>query len=480
MLPATSVTFRTADAALQKLYDEAVRKAKDNLQMFGSDQVLVEGGGYEKIWLETQPMGGEMYAAHNMIAALNNQLFFMRTQREDGRLPGSIQCLADGSVEPQFNKFQGFCFPWHALNMYYWAKLDDTYLHQLGDCLRDFDRYLWAVRDSDGDGLLETWCKYDTGEDNAIRYGDAPNYATEETPPQGYELVPIASMDFMSFSYACRDTLASIHRLLGNDTESTAWAAKAQEVADAIRQKMWNEDRGACFDHDRTGREMPTMTHNNLRCMYWGSFSPEMADRFVQEHLLNPEEFMTPCPLPSVAVNDPLFRNAPENNWSGQSEGLTYQRAILALERYGYEKVVTQLGHSFLQTLIKGGYVFTQQFDPFTGEPSRVGMMSHEVLAPDSDEAYQDSYGPTILAALEYISHLWGVDQEMGELLFSLAPAEQPYTYQLTWDNHTYTVESDGRHAAVLIDGQVQFQSPCGVRLITDLSGQLLRTVAIV
>ena len=39
-----------------------------------------------------------MYAGHHMAAALNNQLFFMRTQRADGRLAGSIQCMPDGSV----------------------------------------------------------------------------------------------------------------------------------------------------------------------------------------------------------------------------------------------------------------------------------------------------------------------------------------------------------------------------------------------
>jgi hypothetical protein len=32
------------------------------------------------IWLETQPMGGEMYAKRNMEAGLNNQLLFMENQ----------------------------------------------------------------------------------------------------------------------------------------------------------------------------------------------------------------------------------------------------------------------------------------------------------------------------------------------------------------------------------------------------------------
>ena len=31
-----------------------------------------------------------------------------------------------------------------------------------------------------------------------------------------------------------------------------------------------------------------------------------MAERFVKEHLLNPQEFWTKMPLPSVAANDPL------------------------------------------------------------------------------------------------------------------------------------------------------------------------------
>lgn len=110
MLPQTGVTFSCDDAALQKLFDEAERKCLHNLKDFGADTVLVEGGGYEKIWLETQPMGGEMYWKRNMTAAMNNQLLFMRTQRADGRIAGSIQCHPDGTIEPQFNKFQGFCF----------------------------------------------------------------------------------------------------------------------------------------------------------------------------------------------------------------------------------------------------------------------------------------------------------------------------------------------------------------------------------
>ncbi len=479
MLPKTQVMFRTEDTRLQQLYDTAVRKCLNNLNMFGTAQVLVEGGGYEKIWLETQPMGGEMYAKRNMTAALNNHLLFMQTQRTDGRIAGSIQGFPDGRIEAQFNKFQGFCFPWSALNMYYWMGEDSPasrdYLDQLALCLEKFDAYLWAVRDSNGDGVLESWCVYDTGEDNAVRYGNSPVYCTADVPPEGYDVVPMASMDVTSFSYACRDTLSEIALIRGEMEAAKKWRRLADAVANVIGEKLWDDARGALFDRDRHGNVIDVMCHNTLRCMYWGSVSPTMAERFVREHLLNPEEFWTPCPLPSVAINDPAFRNAAENNWSGQSEGLTYQRAILALERYGYEKLVTRLGRKLIDTVISGGLRFVQQFDPFTGAPSIVDPETKEPLPPDTDREFQDSYGPTLLSVLEYIAHIWGVTMVRGQIWFSLGSGA-PYTYEQVWGDSSYRIESDGKEAAVYVNGEEKHRARCGIRLVTDRAGRLLYT----
>ena len=116
MLPEPNVVFRSEDDRLMRVWNAAEEKCRRNLRDFGGDTVLVEGGGYNKIWLETQPMGGEMYAFRNLEAARNNILLFMRFQRADGRLPGSGRCEG-GRPEPQFDKYQGFCFPFHALNL---------------------------------------------------------------------------------------------------------------------------------------------------------------------------------------------------------------------------------------------------------------------------------------------------------------------------------------------------------------------------
>ena len=469
MFPHTSVSFACADAAIQRVFDEAERKCHLNLRDFAGDRVLVEGGGYEKIWLETQPMGGEMYALRDLEAARNNSLLFMRHQRADGRLPGSIECKG-GAVEPQFNKLQGFCFPSHALNLYWLMGKDPDWLDALADCLRRFDDWLWRTRAVSGDGLLSSFCAYDTGEDNAVRYGDAPGWWTEETPPEGYRVVPMASMDVTSYSYACRDALARISRIRGAEGDAGRWRARADEVAGALRRRLWNERRGALYDRDRNGNYVDVLCHNTLRCMYWGSVSRAMADRFVREHLLNPTEFWTPMPLPSVAANDPAFRNAPENNWSGQCEGLTYQRAITALENYDYHGLIPQLGRRLLRAVIEGGYAFTQQFDPFTGEPSRVGMISHAPLKSGDGEPFQDAYGPTLLSALGYIEHMWGVGLHMGEAWLSLSGCLE-YQYRAEWNGHVYETKSDGHIAVATVDGKEVYAGPCGVRIITGEAG---------
>ena len=456
----TEVTYRLGNGALQRLCGLAEARCCGNLRRFGADTVLVEGGGYEKVWLETQPMGGEMYAKRNLAVGLANQRIFMAHQRADGRLPGSVK-LEGGVPVPEYNKLQGFCFPAPALNLYYLCGGDKAYLLRLRDCLAAFDAYLWRTR-ACRDGVLCSWCVCDTGEDHALRYGDAPFWWEGETPPEGYRSVPMRSMDVTAYSFAARSALADIGVLLA-DGSAAGWRRGAQAVRERIGAYFWNGERGACFDRGPDATPQTTLCHNTLRLMYWGALTPGQARRFVREHLLNPDEFYTPMPLPSVAANDPLFRNVPANDWSGQPEGLTYQRAIRALENYGFLKEITLLGRKLFAALLGAGGVFPQQFDPFTGAAS---------------PTENGDYGPTALALLEYVSRLYGVHIERREVYFGLLGG-MPVTYEQRWGRRRYRLESDGAHARIFVNGAPRWGSPCGVRLVTDWDGALLRAEAI-
>jgi hypothetical protein len=457
----TSVEFETSDPFLSALYRAAETMLKGNVKDFSGRPVLIEGGGYNSIWIETQPMGGEMYAKRNMEAAINNVTLFMEYQLENGRYPYRIS-VVDGNLEPAYNHFQGFCFPGHALNLYYWGKKqNEEYLRKLYDSLEAFDAYLWKYRDSDGDGCLEIWCPLDTGEDYSNRFagaGEARWSWPGETPPQNDPVFPIESMDVMGYSHDARRTLARIARLLGEGTEGE-WEEKAALVRRKIRSYLWDENRGACFDRGKDNEFMPALQHNNLRVMYHGAFSDDMAGRFVREHLLNREEFFTPMPLPSIAVNNPVFRNISENNWSGQCEGLTYQRAIGALENYGFFSEMAVFGNKLIDCVGKRN-TFPQQFDPFTGGFSEADKRT--------------SYGPTALSVLEYISRFYGVHLRYDEIWWgALGRGGHEVSYTQKWDGAAYTVETGKTCVSGFVDGREIFRAPPGLRVVSGWDGEV-------
>lgn len=501
----TGVTFHTTDKALQELYDAALLKMKGNVVQFTpSMKILVEGGGYGNAWIETQPMGGEMFASRDVQVALNNQVVFMLAQRKDGRLPGMViagdKALASGwdknppeghvwfpehHLAASFEMFQGYCFPEPAWRMYFWAGKDKAYLQRLYAALEAHDAYLWRTRDSNGDGILETWCVWDTGEDGCTRLETrgAPGRWPFEKPPGAEgtpdpknsprywfgeftdELrVPFASMDIMAYSYAGRAVLANISRELGNGKQAH-WHAQAEEVRRRLIDKLWLADRHACFDLDCKGRRLDELVHNNLRCMWYGIFTQEMADAFIKHHLLNPDEFWTPVPLVSIAVNEPLFRNGRRNDWSGPPQGLTWQRAIGALENYGHHAEVTLLGRKLLPVLIRNGCEFTQQLDPFTGKPSGA-----------------DGYGPMILAALEYINRMHGIhlDVEHDRVWWSgLAEPGRDFTTSQRWGLATWTLECKDGQLRAAVNGKEAFTASAGARIVTGLAGQPIEIVGI-
>lgn len=482
----TRVTFTCEASDLKKLYDQCEYYCKKNLAQFTDKKVLREGSDYDGVWLETQPMGGEMYAKRDMEAALNNQLIFMENQRLSSRLPGMIKYQEPFLLQVSYDWLQGFCFPAPAFRMYYLIGRDKSYLRLLYNCLKSYDQYLWTYRDSDGDGCLETWCTWDTGEDNSLRftkYGTLDGGFGGEDAPRENGMLPYASMDVMSYSCQCREILGLISDCLGIG-ESAYWQNGASKIRQKIRDYLWIAEKHACYDRDCNHNFMPVLIHNNLRCMYHGAFSQQMADDFIKHHLLNPDEFWTEVPLPSIAVNDPCFRNINFNNWGGQPQGLTYQRAIDALDRYGHEAEIRMLGKKWLSLLMRTGRL-VQQYDPFDGTPC---VTRSEGLAPEGEETERykdvstlgsDGYGPTILAALEYLSLLCGVNISCEKVKWSSVIGYPGSDYCQTMYGHDYRLIQNGKEMWAYIDSDLIFTCSSGVQVTTGLKGELLTITCI-
>jgi hypothetical protein len=191
----TRVSFTSSDTSTQILFDHATYcEAHNTLEIVPNMTVVVEGGGYGSVWLETQPMGGAMYATRNVSLALNNQLVFMRTQREDGRFPGMVSPVKNvsGSVTPFFtypgsqgraSMLQGFYFATPAVDVAWFMNLTgagagkppnvEPFLMELRHTLEQFDSWLWSDRNSTF-GVLWLPGTADTGEDGSDKYRSIP------------------------------------------------------------------------------------------------------------------------------------------------------------------------------------------------------------------------------------------------------------------------------------------------------------------
>ena len=477
----SAVRFSIDDADLQRVYDRCEALCLENIRQFGCRKVIQEGAKYHGVWLETQPMGGEMYAKRNMEVALNNQLIFMEYQRRDGRMPGMITYdLPWNGLSVRMDWMQGDFFTIPAMRMYYHIGKDPEYLKKLYAALRDFDDYLWTYRDSDGNGCLEVWCTWDTGDDNNTRYLANRIHAKDngcwdgEEAPYGVGGLPLESAEYMAYSYAQRSTLAKLSELLGNG-EAEMWKEKAEAVRSRFMEYMWDDDQKYAFDRDCQNEKIECLSLANIKCMFQGIFTQEMADDFIRLHLMNPEEFFTYVPLPNIAANDPLFYlnreqnnlgdrlesvlqysagDIDDNSWSGPAPGLCHQRVLPALLRYGHHAEAALIGRRWIENQARTDR-YPQQYNPFTGAP-----------APGDD-----GYGPTILASLEYFAHFYGIAIEEDRALWSALSDSPAFAYTQEMYNSTFTQRYDGKEVVAEIDGAEVFRFTAGVRVLTSLDG---------
>lgn len=477
----SGVLFETDDKRLKELFDKAEKEAEKNIKKYNNYDVMVEGEKYNGVWMETQPMAGEMYAKRNIRVSLSNILIFLRYQRRDGKFPGMILHDACLGVQPYYDWMQGLFLPYAALKLYYLSGKDEDYLEALYTSLEDYDGYLWKYRDSDGDGCLETWCVWDTGEDNftvhelnGINPLENGAYGGE-TAPEGYGNLPYESPQYMAYSYACRDVLSKISKLLNNGKENE-WSEKAQAVRSKLKSYLWDDEKKACYARDKDNEMIYCITQENIKCMYEGIFDQEMADDFIREHFLNPEELWTPYPLPSIAANDPYFhvdenysncndrflaegrevKDFGGNSWSGPVNGLTCQRSIDALLNYSHHTESIMVGERIIK-MLKENKGFVQNYNPFTGK----------------QHGDNDGYGPTLFALLEYVSVMYGVNIAYDKALWTGVDSAGNFEYTQKLLGKEFKIcHAEGKNTA-FIDGECIFEASSNVRVKTDLSGNI-------
>ena len=346
---------------------------------------------YPGIWLEH--VYDSVFLAKNdpsmLYLAENTVNLFIDYQKEDGQLP----CLVYDAKRRKFGDLVGYnqiqeCVSFARLAfMVYEMNHDVEFLKKAFESSKKWVEWLKNNRMTTARGLIEMFVGYDTGHDNSGRLkglsceGNYVACGVEQSasvlPPLD-EVAPILAVDMNCNFYSNLIHVSKMACELGLPREAESFAAEAKAVKEKLFELCYDEDDDFFYDVDKNGQKRKylssTIFHLFLEGVLDREEDAEMIDAIYKRHISNPEEFATPYPYPSMAVNDPSCKeHAGSNCWGYYSQGLIALRTTLWMEKYGYEVEFDNLCKRWVEVWTDhfDSIKLAQEIDPITGIPTR-------------------------------------------------------------------------------------------------------------
>ena len=196
----------------------------------------------------------------------------------------------------------------------------------------------------------------------------------------------------MSMYVADCDALAVMADVLGRAEQARTLRERSGRYRKQL-QTLWSSELGIFLNKDlRTGQFSKRLSPTNFYPMLARAATPEQAQVMVKKHLLVPEEFWGEWVIPSIARNDPAFKD--QNYWRGRIWGPMNYLVYLGLRNYDLPDVRVQFAEKsyalFLKEWREHGHVH-ENYNAILGQGDDV---------PSSDRFYH--WG----ALLGYVKYL--------------------------------------------------------------------------
>jgi hypothetical protein len=164
-------------------------------------------------------------------------------------------------------------------------------------------------------------------------------------------LLEFADVGLMSMYIADCDALAKMAEILQKPADAEALKARAAKYREKLAS-LWSEERGIFLNKDlHTGQFSTRLSPTNFYPMMAQAASAAQARTMVEKHLLNPKEFWGEWVIPSIARDDPAFKD--QNYWRGRIWGPMNYLVYLGLENYDDAKVRKEFAQKSFQLFAK-------------------------------------------------------------------------------------------------------------------------------
>jgi len=237
---------------------------------------------------------------------------------------------------------------------------------------RDVDGYLcWGSQAvSDTLPTIEAHnlqaAKYESGLDNSPMYDSVPFNPQSNT-------MQLADVGLMSIYIADCNALADIADVLGKAADAAELRKRSLSYTHALGS-MW-DDKAGIFLNLRldTKQKSYRLSPTNFYPMLAKACSQAQAARMIKEHYYNPAEFYGEYVLPSIARNDPAFKD--NDYWRGRIWGPMNFLVYLGMRNYDLAEaradLIAKSKALLMKTWLTNGTVF-ENYNAITGEGNDV------------------------------------------------------------------------------------------------------------
>lgn len=256
----------------------------------------------------------------------------------------------------------------------YEATGDKEFLSNLYDQLINQHNWWYQFRDSDRDGICEYGstdgsliaAKWESGMDNAVRFDESKILDNGE----GAWTLNQESVDLNAYLYAEKLYISKIAEVLNMQFDKEKYEKESRLLQDKINKQFWDDQSGWYYDTSIDGSKfIEVMGPEGWIPLWAGLASIEQAAK-VKTHLLNPEEFYTEVPFPTLSADHPEFTPY-RGYWRGPVWLDQAYFAVKALENYGYmeeaKNASLRLMHN-AEGVLERGVAIRENYHPLNGQ----------------------------------------------------------------------------------------------------------------
>lgn len=335
---------------------------------------------------------------------------FLLGQREDGFLPhiifwGDRKFLphwayieSKFSIRPKITAHTQPPVMPLAVEEIYKKDKDQNFLKEVLPKLANAHRWLLEFRDPDADFLISIISPNESGMDELPVFQEVAGFKGQDTVRLHYAF---RKPDFLNHRYNYDDqailqkgyfnveevlfncvfieAARSLSRLfyeIGDTNEAIFFEDYAEKCEKALLEKCWDlQDKIFYSLYSKEERMARVKTIASLIPLFLSGLQGEKLKLLVENHLLNPKEFWTNYPVPSVSKDEIYYH--PEDIpfhkikllWRGPTWVNTNWFIVKGLRKHGYTQVADQIVSRMVEMIER--YGFREYYNPETGEGYR-------------------------------------------------------------------------------------------------------------